>query len=262
MSGPDGEGAVMSFWEHLEELRRRVIYALVAFLVGVVIAWTFKERLLTFITDPYVEAWRAGKLAGSPSLNFPAPADMFIAYVRLAITGGAVLALPFMLYQLWAFVAPGLYTREKRYALPFVGSSVLLFVGGATFGLKVAFPMAFQFFLGMAGELTPGGLEVKPTIMVGDYVEFVSYLLVAFGLAFELPVVILFLSLAGVVNWRMLWGFTRYFIVIAFAVAAVFTPPDVMSQLLLAVPLCLLYAFSILLAYIFGPKVPAPSKTP
>jgi sec-independent protein translocase protein TatC len=187
------------------------------------------------------------------TLHFSAPAALFVAYVRLAALAGFVFALPIMLWQVWAFIAPGLYTREKRYAVPFVASSCGLFAAGGYFGWKVAFPLAFKFLIvGMGGP--PGGIEVKPTIMVGDYMDFVMRMLLAFGLASELPVLVFFLSIAGLVTHRQLIKFFRYFLVIDFIVAAVITPPDVMSQLLLAVPLALLYIVSIGVAWIFARK--------
>ena len=250
----------MSFWDHLEELRKRLLYALIAFVVATALAWAFKERVLGFITLPYVEAWNAGNLKGSPALHFPAPASLFMAYMHISLLAGAVLSLPVILYQAWAFIAPGLYANEKRYAVPFVVASCGLFAGGAYFGLRLAFPLAFQFFLGMAGEIQ-GGIELRPTVMVSDYIDFVSYLLLAFGVTFELPVVIFFLSAAGIVTYRDLLHFWRYFVVLAFVLGAVLTPPDVMSQLLLALPLCVLYGISIIIAWFVGRR-PTPEPPP
>jgi sec-independent protein translocase protein TatC len=246
----DPEEHSMTFWEHLEELRKRLIRMALAFILGGIVAWIFREPLLMWLTKPYVDAWKAGKLAGNAALHFPAPASLFIEYIKLAMLGGLVLALPIMLYQLWAFIAPGLYSREKRLAIPFVVSSCALFAGGGYFGWKVAFPVAFQYLLGFSG--TVGGLEVMPTVMVGEYIEFVSRMLIAFGVVFELPVLVFFLSVAGLVTHRHLIKFARYFVVIAFVIAAVITPPDIASQLLLAIPLCLLYVVSIGIAWIFS----------
>jgi sec-independent protein translocase protein TatC len=147
-------------------------------------------------------------------------------------------------------VAPGLYSREKRLALPFVVTSCGLFAAGGYFGWRVAFPVAFQFLLSFAGTI--GTLEVKPTVMVSEYIEFVTNMLLAFGLMAELPVLAFFLSVAGIITHRHLIKFFRYFIVLAFVVAAVITPPDPVSQLLLAIPLILLYVVSIGVAYVFS----------
>jgi sec-independent protein translocase protein TatC len=244
------EAGTMTFWEHLEELRSRMLRMLIAFVVGGVVAWFFREKILVVLTKPFVDAWSAGHVGGIAALHFPAPASLFVEYVKVAALAGAVLALPIVLYQLWAFVAPGLYTREKRYAVPFVLSSCALFAGGAYFGYKTAFPVAFKFLLSFSGPVGLEGFEVKPTVMIGDYVDFVWRMFVAFGAVFELPVLVLFLSLAGVIDHTHLIKFSRYFIVIAFVIAAILTPPDVLSQFLLAIPLCLLYLISIALAWL------------
>lgn len=244
------EEHTMTFWEHLEELRSRIIRALLAVFVGVVVVWIYREKLLVILTAPFVEAWNQGKLGGTASLHFPAPAALFVAYIKIALVGGFILALPIILYQLWMFVAPGLYSREKKLAVPFVFVSCALFAGGAYFGWRFAFPLAFQYLLGFAGPVAGTEFAVTPTVMVGDYIEFVSRMLLAFGAAFELPVLIFFLSLARVVTHKQLIKFFRYFIVVAFIVAAVITPPDVTSQFLLAVPLVALYGVGIVLAWI------------
>lgn len=246
----DPEAHTMTFWEHLEELRSRLVRALLGFVVGVVVCWIYREKLLIWMTQPFIAAWNQGKLGGHAALHFPAPASLFVAYIKIAIIGGLVMSLPITLYQLWSFVAPGLYSREKRLGLPFVLSSCLLFAAGGYFGWKVAFPVAFQYLLGFSGPVGVEGFEVKPTVMIGDYIEFVARMLIAFGAVFELPVLIFFLSIAGVVTHQHLIKFFRYFIVVAFVIAAVITPPDVTSQFLLAIPLVLLYALSIGIAWL------------
>lgn len=244
----------MTIWEHLEELRARIVKMMIAFIIGAGLSWWQKELLLDLLTEPFVKGWQSGAhVTGKPELVFLSPAALFLGYVRLSALSGIVLALPIMLYQVWAFVAPGLYSKEKRLAIPFVVSSCGLFAGGGYFGWKVAFPIAFQFFLGMAGKVG-STLEVKPTVTVSDYLDFVTNMLLAFGLMAELPVLVFFLSVAGIVNHKHLIKFFRYFIVIAFVVAAVVTPPDPLSQLLLACPLILLYGVSIGVAYIFARK--------
>jgi sec-independent protein translocase protein TatC len=251
---PESDASAMTFWEHLAELRLRIIKMALAFLIGAVVAWVAREPLLQWLTEPFVRAWNAGELGGKAALHFPAPTSLFMAYVKLSLLGGIVLSLPVILYQLWSFVAPGLYSREKRLAIPFVVSSCGLFAGGGYFGWRVAFPIAFQYLLGFSGPIGGSGFEVKPTVMIGDYIEFVTRMLIAFGLVFELPVVIFFLSIAGLINHRHLIKFGRYFVVIAFIVGAIVTPPDITSQFLLAVPLCVLYVVGIGIAWIFGRK--------
>ncbi len=240
----------MTFWEHLAELRSRILRMLLAFAIGTGVAWFFRETLLHWLTTPFIQAWNEQKLTGQAALHFPAPASLFVAYLKLALLGGVVLSLPVMLYQLWSFVAPGLYSGEKRLALPFVFSSCLLFATGGYFGWRVAFPIAFQYLLGFSGPVGKEGFEVKPTVMIGDYIEFVTRMLMAFGAVFELPVLIFFLSLAGLITHRHLIQFARYFVVIAFLLAAIITPPDVTSQFLLAVPLIVLYVVSIGIAWL------------
>ena len=244
------EEHTMTFWEHLEELRKRVIRSLGAALVGVAVCWIYREKLLVVLTKPFTDAWTKGNIGGHASLHFPAPASLFLAYVKIAIVGGLVAALPVILYQLWMFIAPGLYSKEKRLALPFVFVSCGLFATGGYFGWRIAFPIAFQYLLGFSGPVGTEGFEVTPTVMVEDYIEFVSRMLLAFGAVFELPVLIFFLSLAGLVTHKHLIKFFRYFIVLAFVLAAIITPPDVTSQFLLAVPLCVLYVISIGIAWI------------
>jgi len=253
------EENVMTFWEHLEELRSRIVRMIIAFAVGGGVAWYFKRQLLIWLTMPFVKAWGDGHNQGTAALHFPAPAALFLAYVRLAATGGAIFALPFVLYQVWAFIAPGLYSREKRFAIPFVVSSCGLFALGGYFGWKIAFPVAFKYLLSFSGNLG-AGIDVVPTVMVSDYIDFVTHMLVAFGVAFELPVLSFFLSFAGLVTYRQLIKFFRYFVVVAFIISAVLTPPDPMSQLLLAIPLCGLYGLSILVAMVFGRKPLMPAE--
>lgn len=254
---PADEGGMMTFWEHLEELRKRLIYMLFSFVVGAFVAWHVRERILVWLTTPFVHAWNGTKIGGPAELHFPAPQSLFLAYVKLALIGGLIFSLPVLLYQVWAFIAPGLYSREKRYALPFVASSCGLFAGGAWFGWRFAFPVAFQYLLSFSGPVGTG-MIVQPSVMIDEYIGFVSQMLLAFGIVFELPVLVFFLSIAGIVTYRHLLRFARVFIVVAFVIAAVITPPDPLSQLLLAIPLCLLYFVSIGVAYLFGRRdVPA-----
>jgi len=254
----DEEEGAMTFWEHLEELRKRLVYMLLSFAVGAAAAWYLREPILGWLTRPFVDAWTGNSLGGSAGLHFPAPQSLFIAYVKLAGTAGVVFSLPLLLYQLWAFVSPGLYSREKRYAIPFVISSCALFGLGSWFGWRFAFPAAFQYLLGFSGKIG-SGIVIEPTVMIDEYISFVSQMLLAFGAVFELPVLVFFLSIAGIVTHHTLIRYWRIFVVLSFAAAAVLTPPDPLSQLLLAVPLCLLYFVSIGVAYVFGRRAPAPA---
>ncbi len=251
MSEDPEEQHTMTFWEHLAELRSRIVKMAIAFIIGAGVAWWFKEPLLIWLTKPFVSAWNAGELSGGVTLHFPAPQSLFVAYIKLSAFAGFVLALPILLYQLWAFVAPGLYSNEKRLGLPFVVASCGLFLAGGYFCWRVASPIAFQYFLSFAGPVGSDALNVQPTVMIDEYIAFVSRMIIAFGVVFELPVLVFFLSVAGLVNHRHLIQFSRYFVVVAFVLGAVITPPDPMSQLLLAIPLCILYVISIGIAWIF-----------
>src|SRR6478609_2376829 len=245
----DPEEGHMTFWEHLQELRTRLIRMAFAFFIGATVAWIYKGRLLVLPTKPFVEGW--GNQGGArPSLHFGDPAGLFVSYVKIAVLGGMVLSLPIILYQLWAFIAPGLYSREKRLVLPFVTMSCGLFCAGAYFGWRFVFPVAFDYLLQFAEVPLDSALKVEPTVMIESYLSFIIRALVAFGAVFEIPVVVFFLAFAGIINHTHLIKFFRYFIVIAFIVAAVITPPDPLSQILLAAPLIGLYTFSIGLAWL------------
>jgi sec-independent protein translocase protein TatC len=251
---PEGEGyddPPMTIWEHLGELRRRLLVAVVALIVCSAVAWEFREELLGFMVLPYANAWRGAKLPGEVTLHFPTPAAAFLAYFKLSLLGGAALAAPVIFYELWAFVAPGLYAREKRFVIPFVLFSTILFVGGGYFGWRIAFPLAFEYLLSLAGTVA-GEVRVVPTVMMSEYIDFVTQLLLAFGAIFEMPLFILFLSMAGVISYLHLVHYGRWCIVGIFVVAAILTPPDVTSQVLMAGPMLLLYALSIGLAFLFG----------
>lgn len=248
----------MTIWEHLAELRKRLIVIIVVLVVAAGLAWEIRETLLAFLVKPYVDAWRDNGVPGDPMLHFQTPAAAFMAYFKLSLLGGAVIAAPLIFYQLWAFVAPGLYAKEKKFVIPFVISSTLLFIGGGYFGWKLAFPLAFKYLLGLGGSLSQimlpldVELSVTPTVMMGDYISFVTRMLLGFGLIFEIPLFIFFLSVAGVVNYLHLIRYGRWFVVAAFLAAAMLTPPDITSQTMMALPMIVLYVLSILLAYIFG----------
>ncbi|HVY47445.1 MAG TPA: twin-arginine translocase subunit TatC, partial [Minicystis sp.] len=248
------DGKPMTFWEHLEELRRRLVWATVFFFAGCAVAWNFHDQMLELLFLPYRRAWIAQHLPGTPSLHFAAPGAAFVADFKLAMIGGGAIAAPFIFYQLWAFVAPGLYAREKRVVVPFVLLSTVLFLGGGFFGWRAAFPISFNYFLGLSGEAANNGIAIVPTVMMGEYIDFCVQMLLGFGLIFEMPLLLLFLSIVGVVNYLHLIKFGRYFILVAFVVAAVVTPPDVPDQLAMAIPMCMLYGVSIGLVYFFGRK--------
>lgn len=261
-SAPDEEdeagGKAMTFWEHLDELRSRILKSLLALLVGCLVGWEVREQMLAFLVQPFRDAWAAQGLPGPATLHFAAPGAAFVSYVKLSMLGGLALASPVVFYQLWAFVAPGLYAREKRFVIPFVGMSSILFVCGGYFGWRTAFPIAFDYFLSMSGSVGEG-MAIQPTVMMNEYLDFVTQMLLGFGIVFEIPLLVTFLALAGLVNYLHLIRFGRWFVLVAFAAAALLTPPDVTSQLVMALPMCVLYGLSIGLAYVFGQK-PTPEQ--
>ncbi len=253
------EDKVMTFWEHLDEFRMRLRRSMITYVVACFVAWSVREWVLTWLVYPFRQAWISQKLPGTPQLHFAAPSDAFVAYMKQSLIFALVLSAPVLFWQLWAFVAPGLYAKEKKSAVAFALSSSLLFALGGYFGWRVAFPMAFNYFLSLSGSLGENGLIITPTVMMLDYLDFVGQLLLAFGIIFEIPVLVLFLSVTGIVNYLQLWSFGRWFVLVAFVVGAVLTPPEMTSQLAMAIPMCALYLLSIGLAYVFGKK-PTPEQ--
>jgi len=249
----------MSFWEHLDELRDRLRRAVLAYVIAAFGAWYIREWLLGWLVMPFRKAWVEQNLPGPPLLHFAAPSDAFTAYVKQSLIAALVIAAPVIFWQVWAFIAPGLYAKEKKSAVAFVVSSSSLFMGGGLFGWRVAFPLAFNYFLSLSGNLGEHGVVITPTVMMIDYLDFVGQMLLAFGFIFEIPILVLFLSMAGIVNYLQLWSFGRWFILVSFIVGAALTPPDITSQLVMALPMCVLYFFSIGLAYVFG-KRPSPEQ--
>ena len=219
----------LSLTGHLEELRYRLLVSLIT--VGVCFAalYPFSETLLTLVHLPIQDE----------QLYMLSPAEAFIVHLKLAIFGAIVLSVPMLLYQIWAFVAPGLYPNEKEYALPFVFVATGFFLLGGLFAYFVMLPFALKFLIGFGGAL------IQPMISVTNYVSFVTMTMLVFGVVFELPVILVFLAKMGIVTPTHLRGFRRYAIVGAFIIGAILTPPDVVSQAMLAGPLLVLYELSI-----------------
>jgi sec-independent protein translocase protein TatC len=244
----------MTFFEHLTELRTRLIRALIACIPGIGLGWYYRELLLEILTKPYVDANE--RIGFGRQLHFADIADPFFWYLIMSAVTGLIIASPWVFWQLWGFISPGLYRREKRLAIPFVVVSTVFFVGGCYFGYAMVLDPAFQLFLGFGGQVGQSGLELVPTIMIDKYLSFATRLVLAFGLTFEVPVVISFLSFAGLVNWKQLVRFARWWLLISAVGAAILTPPDIATMLAMLVPLNLLYWVSILFALLFGPKPP------
>jgi len=231
------------FTAHLEELRDRMIKAFVAIGLGFVVAYFFKERLFEILMQPLRKVMDVGD-----KLIFTGLPEAFFTYLKVSLLAGIMLATPVILYQFWMFVAPGLYSREKKVLLPIVFLSSLFFLGGALFGYFIVFPYGFEFFLSFANET----IQALPSMK--EYLSFSAKLLIAFGLAFELPLVLTFMAKLGIVSVPFLKKNRKYAILIFFAGAAMLTPPDVVTQVMMAFPLMLLYELSIVGARVFGKK--------
>ncbi len=231
------------FTEHLEELRRRLLISVAAVAVGFLVCYFFSKQLFEILMKPLIVS-----LPPKSTLIFTSLPEAFFTYLKVSLLAGIFLASPIVLYEIWAFISPGLYRHEKRYVIPFVFFSSLFFVGGALFGYFVVFPFGFKFFLGFATEY------IRPMPTIKEYFGFCAKLLFAFGVIFELPLFVLFLSRIGIVNDKMLRKQRKYAILLVFVVSAILTPPDVMTQLMMAGPLLALYEISVWVAKIFGRK--------
>ena len=231
------------FTEHLEELRKRLIVCFIAVGVGFVISYGFKEKLFQILTCPLIRVMQTGD-----KLIFTGLPEAFFTYLKVAFLSGIILAAPVIFYEFWMFVAPGLYDKEKRLMVPIVVLSTVFFVGGAFFGYFIVFPYGFKFFLGFASEI------IRPLPSMREYLGFASKLLLAFGLVFELPLIITFLAKLGMVSVSFLKKNRKYALLLFFIGAAILTPPDVVTQIMMALPLILLYEVSIIGARVFGKK--------
>jgi sec-independent protein translocase protein TatC len=241
-----------SLIEHLEELRKRLIRCFIAIALGTVLAYAFKERLFEILVRPLVMALDTSR----DSMVFTGLPEAFFTYLKVSLIAGIIVSLPVILYEFWMFVAPGLYQRERVVVIPIILVSVVFFAAGASFAYFFVFPVGFKFFLGFASE------SIRPLPSMKEYLRFASIMLLAFGLSFELPIVITALAWLGVVDVPFLTKNRKYAILIIFIAAAILTPsPDVISQLLLAGPLMVLYEMSIVGARIFGKKSGLPDET-
>lgn len=227
--------------DHLIELRTRIIRALLALGVGFAVCFYFADEILGILVQPLKDAFPEGE----GRLIFTRLPEVFFVELKVALFAGFMVSFPVIANQLWAFVAPGLYAREKKAFLPFLLATPVLFSAGAALAYFVVMPVAFTFFLGFGG--TTGGLAVEALPSAGDYLGLVMQFILAFGLTFLLPVLLLLLHRAGIVSRAQMVAARRYVIVVIFVIAAVVTPPDPGSQIVLAVPLWLLFEASLLL---------------
>jgi sec-independent protein translocase protein TatC len=237
-----------TFIEHLEELRKRLIISLIAIGIGFFICYIFSEKIFRLLMMPLQKALPPGA-----TMIFTTPAEAFFTYIKVGLFAGIVAASPIILYQIWLFVAPALHSHEKKYVIPFVTFSTLIFIGGAAFGYFVAFPFIFKFLMGYATDV------IQPAPRLKESLTFCSALLLVFGLIFELPLFIFLLAKLGVVDAQMLARNRKFAIIAIFILAVILPPLDVASQLIIAAPLIVLYEASIWLVRVFGRK-PKPGE--
>ena len=247
-TGAEEELPRMTFLEHLEELRKRLVVSVLAVAAGFLLCWWRSKEIFHFLSRPVLSALPQGTKLAYTQLTEP-----FMIYINVALIAGVFLASPVILHQVWLFVAPGLYRHEKKWVAPFIFLSVAFFVGGGYFGYAVGFPMVAQF-------LVSTGEDFTPVIKIEDYLDLVTKILFGMGLVFETPILIFFLARMGVVTERWLLAKFRYAVLIIFIIAALITPtPDIPTQCAFALPMCALYLLGVLMAWVFKKKPTAPS---
>jgi sec-independent protein translocase protein TatC len=230
--------------DHLTELRDRLVKCAYAIVICTLIAWIFNNNIFDLVRAP-IEPYLSKTVGG---LVFTNPMDKFLAHIKVAVMAGMILACPVWLYQVWMFVTPGLYSHERKYAAAFIGSGSVLFATGVAFVYKLVLPAAFRFLLGFGGDVD------KPMITISEYLSFFITTTLVFGLAFELPLIITLLGIIGIVDAAFLRKNRRYAFVIIAITAAIITPPDLLSMILLLLPMALLYEISILIVASFAKK--------
>jgi sec-independent protein translocase protein TatC len=235
--------STMSLGDHLEELRMRLLFAIAGLVIAAVICLFFGPKIITFLQSPY------NRLMPEHPLTALAPADAFIGYMKVSLISGLVIASPWVFYQIWMFVAAGLYPHEKRYvriAAPFCAG---LFVAGALFFVFAIAPLSLAFFLKFGRFI-----NIAPNWTFASYISFMTILMLVFGIAFQTPIAIFFLNRTGLVSIRSLRNARKFVLLAVFIVAAIATPPDVISQIALAIPLYALFELGIILSYIANRK--------
>lgn len=226
----------MPLTEHLRELRYRLIVSIVAFLIGTAVAFYFAKYVFEFLKQPVVQSYPDIQLI---TLS---PTEPLFILIKISVAVGFILAMPVILYQMWRFIEPALYSHEKKLFLPLVISSIILFLLGGAFAYFIVLPLALKFLIGLGFTQ----LMATPYLSVDTYVSFVLKMVIAFGIAFQMPVVLYILQKAGIITPEQLGRFRKYFIVLAFLIGAIIAP-DVSTQVLMAIPLMVLYEISVLL---------------
>ncbi|MDX9965441.1 MAG: twin-arginine translocase subunit TatC [Sulfuricurvum sp.] len=242
---------------HLAELRKRLGISVATVIVMFFVMFNFHEPILSWLTAPLNEALASvGKISKNAAEGMVTTTQVggtFFVAMTVAFFGGLLASLPVILAQMWLFISPGLYENEKRMLYPFIFGGTIMFVAGALFAYYVVTPLGFEFLIAF------GAFEFVPLINIEDYIDFFTKIMFGFGLAFELPVICYFLALLGLIDDRMMTAFFRYAIVLIFIISAILTPPDVMTQILMAIPLTFLYGISILIVRAVNP---APKEEP
>lgn len=241
MSDLNGENSE-TLTSHLSELRARLIRAVLGIMVGTIACYSFSDKIFDAIRRPIAPYLPEG------GLIFTGPADLFIAHLKLSVVAGIIVSCPFWLYQIWLFIAPGLYKNERKYASVFILTGSLLFLTGISFCYFGVLPIAFEFLLSY------GGGQDKPFIAIDQYLSFFTQMCLVFGAAFELPLIIVMLGMLGIVSQKFLREKRRFAIVILAFFAAILTPPDVLSMGMMLVPLVFLYEVSVIIVGIFEKK--------
>ena len=240
----DLEQSRMPFLSHLKELRDRVRNAAIAFVLAFGVCFYFAQEIYDWLEAPVAAAWSANPKLGVFKMSFATLTEPFWVNMSVALWAGIFVASPFIFYQLWRFIAPGLYKRERKMTVGFALFSAVFFVSGALFCYRFVLGQMYGFLLNYSSE------KHAPTLMLQGYLDLTRDMMLAFGAVFEMPLLIFFLSMIGMVTHRGLWKFNRWFVVLAFVVAAILTPgPDIFSQLLMALPMIVLYNLSILLSW-------------
>lgn len=238
----DAEGAKMSFLEHLDELRTRLVYSVIAVAVGCVVSFIFLDEVFDFVTLPMRQLLPAGS-----SLITTEPSEYFILYLKVGVLMGFFVASPFVMWQIWLFIAPGLYAHEKRFAIPFVALTTFFLMAGATFSHYVAFPWTWNFFIEFTADY------VQPMLKLGPAFSLYVKMLLGFAIVFQMPTVVFFLSRMGLITSQFLIRNFKYAVLIIFILGAVLSPGgDIVSQSLMAGPMLVLYGISIGIAWAFA----------
>ena len=236
----------MGFLEHLEELRKRLIACVLFVVGGFGVCWWFHERLFNWIQKPIVTVLTAHGL--DTHLVYTNPTEPFNIYMKVSFIAGIFVAAPFILYQVWGFIAPGLYKHERRYVMPFMGSTVFLFLAGGYFGYRMVYPAALDFLINWSWQF-------KPMITIGEYLDLFMTIILGLGVVFEMPILVFFLALFGIVSAGWMWRNLRYSILVIFIIAAIITPTtDIMNMCVFAAPMIVLYILSIGVAWLVHPK--------